>query len=685
MDIRAVLRDLIPLQKETLGDNEICIAVLDGPVDLSHPCFAGADLQRLVTLVPDPVVAGPMSVHGTHVASLIFGQSDSPVVGIAPRCRGLIVPIFRDDQQGRVSQLDIARAIEQAVDAGAHVINISGGERTPNGQADSILELALRRCEDNNVLVVAAVGNDGCACLQVPAAVSSVLAVGALNSDGEPLESSNWGEAYLSNGLLAPGQEIDGAAPGGGTTSLTGSSFATPVVSGIAALLLSKQTELKSQLDPQKIGREILKTATPCQPHGSPECRRHLAGVLNIPGAYASIKEGAKTAVTNDTAELRPSAESHPTQAAIDVSQSGETSETGVIAAHSKPLTSVESPVQLEASQTENSTLMATNDLPVTLTGIRSATGTASKGVEPSAADCGCSTGTRSYIFAIGQIGFDFGTEARRDTFRQLMPRVEIEGTPPASLPANPYDVNQLSTYLDNSPWESTKLIWTLNLDLTPIYALEAELAYAEDVYKIFRSALKNHALPTDAPDFVSRVSIPGILTERTVRLFSGQVVPVVVAQPRGLYIWNENALIESVMQGVQEFRTDLASEHVQQTTRNFLDKVYNQFRNLGQSPPDRALNFAATNAFVFTRGVADGLLSARNVPGGENLYSLDTITVSKSPYCRMDSDCWDVQVKFFDPENDRRARAVYQFTIDVSDSMPVSLEPVHQFLVASP
>ena len=58
-----------------------------------------------------------------------------------------------------------------------------------------------RSCEDNNVLVVAAAGNDGCACLHVPAAVPSVLAVGA---DGKPLETSNWGEAYRSNGILAP-------------------------------------------------------------------------------------------------------------------------------------------------------------------------------------------------------------------------------------------------------------------------------------------------------------------------------------------------------------------------------------------------------------------------------------------------------------------------------------------------
>jgi len=55
----------------------------------------------------------------------------------------------------------------------------------------------------------------------------------------------------------------------------------------------------------------------------------------------------------------------------------------------------------------------------------------------------------------------------------------------------------------------------------------------------------------------------------------------------------------------------------------------------------------------------------------------LDSINVQRSPFCRMDSDCWDVQLKFFDPENSRRARKVFRFTIDVSDFVPVTLGEV--------
>src|SRR6478752_10272854 len=101
---------------DLLGDPRVCVAVLDGPVNTAHPCFEGADLTRLDTLVQDPAGHGPMSLHGTHVTSLIFGQPGSPVVGLAPRSRGLLLPVFRDSLEGTVAQLDLVRAIERAVE-----------------------------------------------------------------------------------------------------------------------------------------------------------------------------------------------------------------------------------------------------------------------------------------------------------------------------------------------------------------------------------------------------------------------------------------------------------------------------------------------------------------------------------------------------------------------------------------
>ena len=728
MDPRAVLTGLGPAQSAMLGDPGICVAVLDGPVDLTHPCFAGANIRRLDTLVQDPAGQGPMSAHGTHVTSLIFGQPGSPVTGIAPQCRGLIAPVFRDFDERRLSQLDLARAIEQAVQAGAHVINISGGQQASDGQAEDILERALRLCEDNNVLVVAAVGNDGCPCLHVPAAVPSVLSAGALGADGKPLETSNWGDAYRSNGILAPGENIKGASPGGGTASLTGSSFATPIVSGAAAQLLSAQAQQGKRPDPRAVGKALLQTAVPCQPRASPECRRYLVGTLNIPGAYASAVKGGKTVMASNNTETAA-----PDTVSLTAETDTGTPETpvaGITAAGSHLPAGVGEAAAPDAaaSAPETGIAAASGEVPAKPATPRPASPSVSSGAVPPAApaassypsypsaasrapsggvvpagDCGCGGDGKggcscegdaeaSYVYAIGTVAVDYGGrrgQARLDTFRQLMPRYTIgEGESQVTVPPNPYDVNQLAAYLDANKSESAKLIWTLNLDLTPIYAIEAELAYADEVYSVLRDALKNQALPPSDENYVSRVSIPGCLTGKTTRLFSGQVVPVVTAQHRGLYTWNEGALVTLVVdQVLPGDSTEGYREYVSRTVRGFLDKVYYQFRNLGQTSADRALNFAATNAFLAAEGIADGLLSARLAAPGtppEELYSLDIISVSKSPYCRADSDCQDVQIRFFNPQNILQARNVYQFTIDVSDEMPVSLAPRRQFLMTS-
>jgi cyanobactin maturation PatA/PatG family protease len=672
--MRSLLPGISLLWDQTLGDPEIRVAVLDGPVDLAHPCFQGADLRRVATLVNDPAGTGPMSVHGTHVTSVIFGQPSGPVTGIAPRCQGLILPVFRENQKSPLSQLDLARAIEQAVQAGAHVINISGGQRSQEGGANAILERAIRLCADNRVLVVAAAGNDGCECLHVPAALPSVLAVGAMGEDGEPLEISNWGEAYQSKGVLAPGQNILGAVPGGGTARLTGSSFAAPIVSGVAALLLSIERRNGRKADPLAVGEIILKSAEPCNPRGAPECRRYLVGSLDIPGAYALINEGEKKTMANSE-ETQVGSQSAAAAPALAETGARGTTGAGQVGAGT------------ESSGRPPATVAIAH--PVGTSGSRAA----SAPVTGVTASCGCQDGTQSYVFVVGNVSFDFGTEARRDSFRQLMPNVVVtkpDGTT-VSLPPNPYDTKQLLDYLNANPWESTKLIWILNLDLTPIYALEAETPYAEEVYKGLRSALAGESLPSTDINWVSRVSVSGVLTNRTVKLFSGQTVPVVRAQARGLYSWNQNQLIQQAIDAVAATQPAGATGYATAALtalRNFLDYVYYQLRNLGQASSDRALNYTATNVFAAVEGIAKAMNPASfgvvtPVAGQTGIYTLGSISVSQSPFCRMDSDCWDVQLTFFDPENSNRANVALQMTVDVSDEMPVSLAPTRFFVVA--
>ena len=82
------IEGLRELQRETIGDRRILVAVLDGPVDREHACFVGA---RLSGCEESPKVNGKMLDHGTHVASVLFGQPDGPLHGVAPGCAGSTV------------------------------------------------------------------------------------------------------------------------------------------------------------------------------------------------------------------------------------------------------------------------------------------------------------------------------------------------------------------------------------------------------------------------------------------------------------------------------------------------------------------------------------------------------------------------------------------------------------------
>jgi hypothetical protein len=128
----------------------------------------------------------------------------------------------------------------------------------------------------------------------------------------------------------------------------------------------------------------------------------------------------------------------------------------------------------------------------------------------------------------------------------------------------------------------------------------------------------------------------------------------------------------------------------VKKSLRNLLDRIYYDLRNLGQNSSERALNFVATNAFQAASVLAQTLIPsvAPLTPRGAQAVltgtlQLDTITTERSAFCRKDSDCWDVKLRFFDPENDRRARPVHRFTVDVSGAIPVQIGPVRTWAEA--
>jgi hypothetical protein len=91
-------------------------------------------------------------------------------------------------------------------------------------------------------------------------------------------------------------------------------------------------------------------------------------------------------------------------------------------------------------------------------------------------------------------------------------------------------------------------------------------------------------------------------------------------------------------------------------------------------TPQERAINFAATNAFNVEKVIEAAIREEMD---------LDIIEVERSPLCRPDSDCWDVKLTFFNPGKVfEQAKKVYRFTVDVSDVVPVTVGRVRSWFV---
>ena len=264
-------------------------------------------------------------------------------------------------------------------------------------------------------------------------------------------------------------------------------------------------------------------------------------------------------------------------------------------------------------------------------------------------------------VYALGQLDYDLMTEARCDSLVQRI--AGLNGDVPHRGLA--FDHSHMLAYLEKNPWDATAIEWTLTQDATPIYAIRPVGPFAAKGYENLREFLAEQEKQE-----IERVSIPGTLLGKT-RLLNGQVVPVLVPELRGMYSWTTTAMVKALVgDGPAKGRAE--HERKKAGVHNFLERIYHEARNLGMMPQERALNFIATNAFevgeIYTAAVKDHM-------------ELDGIRVGRSPICRPESDCWDVELAFFYPERQvQTVRKVYRFTVDVSDVVPVTVGPTRSW-----
>jgi hypothetical protein len=188
--------------------------------------------------------SGSGTTHGTRVTGIAAatGNNGKGLAGVDWHTKILPVQALDDDSVGDTR--GVGRAILYAASRGADVISISLGSDLP----DDYVRQAIQTAIAGGSVVVAAAGNTACDCMVYPANYPEVVGVGALNGNSQRASFSSWG-ANLD--IMAPGTQMTSATWTAGNpasayvSGINGTSFATPLVSGLLTRLLSLQPNAK--------------------------------------------------------------------------------------------------------------------------------------------------------------------------------------------------------------------------------------------------------------------------------------------------------------------------------------------------------------------------------------------------------------------------------------------------------
>lgn len=213
---------------------------------------------------------GPDAEHGTHVAGIIAGLPQGKEVQYGVASRVAKIMSVRTVPNGDERDKDVANAIRYAVDNGAKVLNMSFGK--PLSPGKNVVWDAFKYAQDKGVLLVKAAGNENEDVAEHVAYptnfknatdekpfVNNVLVVGASTNNNDALRASfsNYNKKMVN--VFAPGEQIYSTVPKNEYRYLQGTSMASPVVAGAAAVLLAYMPGLK----PDQIIESLVKSSNP--------------------------------------------------------------------------------------------------------------------------------------------------------------------------------------------------------------------------------------------------------------------------------------------------------------------------------------------------------------------------------------------------------------------------------------
>jgi len=241
--------DILKAWEVTRGHKDVVVAVIDTGVQADHPDLPGVMWGKSFT--PPFGDHSDVNGHGTHVAGIV--RKVAPGVSILP------IKYYSSNNTGPQNLHYAIKAVDYAIKRRVDIINFSaGGMRFVEAEY-----LTLLRARQAGILVVAAAGNneadidDRLEKRFFPCAyeLSNVLCV--TGTDEKDVVGARFNYGKKSVDIAAPGVRISSTYPKNGRAALSGSSQATAFVSGVAALLKSKKT----QLTPEQLSEIIIKEA----------------------------------------------------------------------------------------------------------------------------------------------------------------------------------------------------------------------------------------------------------------------------------------------------------------------------------------------------------------------------------------------------------------------------------------
>lgn len=241
------------------------VAILDTGIDASDPDFAGR-ITATQSFVPGET-ANDGYGHGTAVASILAGtgadSSGGQDKGVAPGATLLIGKVLDNTGVGTDSQ--IIAGMQWAAAEGARVVNMSLGGAVTNG-SDPMSQALDEISQSSGTLFVVAAGNNGTPeSVEAPGSATDALTVGAVAKTA-PYDLASYssqgprlGDHEVKPDITAPGSGIIVGLPGGGYGSGDGTSFATPHVTGAAAIVAEEHPDWTAQ----QIEDDLISTADP--------------------------------------------------------------------------------------------------------------------------------------------------------------------------------------------------------------------------------------------------------------------------------------------------------------------------------------------------------------------------------------------------------------------------------------